>query len=640
MISSFKTIVLLLILFFIIVGASDSQQDIESLYSAIDSLEGKTKVDSLIKISEYYSLKNARRSSEISQLVIKESKELNYREGIQQGLHNLAIAYYYLYEFNKSLEYYFEEINYIDTTDLFSLVRVYNNVGAIYDLLNKQAESIEYYKKGLTLLNRHENKEFYAATSVNLALVYGENSEFDSALVYLKKSYKVASETNFSDKSLKAHIKVNMAELYTQMGEYKLAFEAIHEVQKHEENMTDIYIKQSVNLILGGIYHGMEMYPKAEDALQKVIKLTKENSSTEREMEAHKKLSEIYFDWGKSKRALEQLEIYNEIKDSVFKLDKSRQILEIEQKYESEKQQKEIELLEKETALAKSRLAQSKMRNTFYLSIALLAIIVFIFIYKDYRYKNKSNKELGKINEYLVSSEVELHELNSMKDNLIRIIGQDLKSPLTSVLGFSELLSQGKFMDDTEKTKKFLDIIRDTSLSINQLLDNILYWARLQRDGYEINKTMFNVRNAILEGAEPYQGIAVSKNIEVDLEVDDDLTIFGDEFICSVVVGNLISNALKYSYPNSNILVKVEDSVDGAYFSIIDKGIGIGPDAYKSLFEKHVFNSTLGTKNEKGTGFGLKICKQFIELNGGNIWVESEVGKGTTVRFSMPKESV
>lgn len=619
---------------------SYSQEDIYSLKMALDTLEGNARVDKLIDISEYYNQNDAKKSIKYTQQAILEAKESGYREGVQKALHNLAKAHFYLFEYEKSLNFYREAIEYTDTSiDPLPLVKIYNNIGATYDLLDDSDNSILYYKKAIKILEGYENKEQIAATHINIALVFAEVNEIDSALKYLQESYSITLAPEFENNVLRPIIMVNMAELYIQSGDIGTAHELAQMALKQINNTTDSYTKSSVYMVLGRIYKSLGRYYESEKLLLKTIELAQSLSSPRREMEARRFLSDTYKEWGRDKIALAEFELYNSIKDSTLTAEKNRQILEIEAKYESEKQQKEIKLLKTETALTESNLIQSKLRNYFFGSVVVLTIIIFVFIYKAYRFKKRSNIELEKINNHLVFSKSKLLELNSMKDNLIRIIGHDLKGPLNSIMGFSELLSKRRFVDDSEKIKKFTHIILNTSLSINQLLDNILYWAKLQRGAYEIKKEKFNVKESIVQGVAPYQGIAESKNINVNLHIEDNVTAYGDKFTFSIIVGNLINNALKYSHNNSNVVVKVEDTIDVVNFSVSDSGVGIGEEDINYLFDDHVFNSTLGTKNEKGTGFGLKICKHFIDLNNGDISVESIVGEGTTFYCSFPKKT-
>lgn len=604
---------------------------------ALESVEGKEKVDLLLEISKYYSNSNAKLSVSYTEQAIAIAQQLDYDKGLQQGFYYMAIAQYYLYNYDTALVYYRKAINYVDISKSpFELVKIYNNIGAVYDVIDENSRSIEYYKKNLELLKKYKDDEKLATTNINIAIVYTELDNYDSAMYFLKESYQLASKANFKDKSMKAHIKANMAETYFKMGDYEKALATAKETLNEQDEYPSTYVQVSVHLIIGRIYYSMGMYAKSANALSVSIDLATQLGSPQREMTARKYLSNTYKKWGKTELALAEFEAYDKVKDSVLIADKDRQIQRVEDKYESEKQKKEIELLKKETALAESNLASLKLRRYFFAVISIIGVFIFVYVYASYRYKNKSNQELETINKNLAASESRLIELNAMKDNLIRIIGHDLKGPLNSVMGFSELLTIGKFSEQAPKARKFKEIIFNTSMGINQLLDNILYWARLQRGGYSVNKEDFNVYEVVVQAIIPYRGVAENKNIDILIDIDEEIVAYGDKFTCNIIIGNLVNNALKYSHPDSKVDVKVKPVNNMICFSVIDYGVGIDEESCSLLFNKNVFNSTLGTNNEKGTGFGLKICKQFIDLNEGELWVDSEPGKGSKFRFSFP----
>lgn len=625
-------------LFFQLNIAAHGQSTIDSLNMALDTLEGIEKIDQLNKIGKYYNRNNAVKTIEISNSVILEAKNKNYTEGLKVAYYNLGVAYYYLMELEKSLGAYQEAIAYSDTSlDQIFLVKIYNNIGALYGELKEPEKTISYYKKGIDILRKHENNEQMAIILLNIAIEFAEGENTDSALFYMDEAYRNALKPGVKDKSLPILIPINKAELYILRGEYNKAYNTVNLALQRIDSTTDNYTKSGAYLVLGRVYNILGKHDKSINAIKESIALAKETGSPGKQMQGHEILADVYKGMGKNKLALLEYEKYNVLKDSTLTSEKNRQILEIEAKYKSEKQQKEIELLKNEKALKESELSRSKIQSYLFGTLAVLVLIVFLFIYKAFRFKLKANNELSKINSILVESEAKLMELNSMKDNLIRIIGHDLKGPLGSVIGFAELLTMSKFDSQPEKIKKFSDLIFSTSQSINQLLENILFWAKLQQGGYEIKPETFNVKEAVIQGAIPYEAIAENKNIEVVLDVEDNVSAYGDRFTCSIVVGNLINNALKFSHKKSTINIHVAAVNGEIQIAVEDKGIGIEDEVRKGLFDNNRFVTRQGTGNESGTGFGLKICRQFVELNNGKIWIDSVPGKGSTFYFTYPK---
>jgi signal transduction histidine kinase len=237
--------------------------------------------------------------------------------------------------------------------------------------------------------------------------------------------------------------------------------------------------------------------------------------------------------------------------------------------------------------------------------------------------------------EALQNSEAELRELNATKDKFFSIIAHDLKSPFNSILGFSEILKDEARDLDIDSIVEYAGIINSSVLHTFGLLENLLNWARMQqgRIPFEPQKILLNsIVNTEFEGL---KNSAIQKNIKLIKNIDENLIITADENMLSTVLRNLVSNAIKFT-PNGGE-VKVEASVedDNVKISVSDTGIGIKPETIRKLFKIETSFTTRGTENEKGTGLGLLLCKEFVEKHGGKVWVESVVGKGSCFNFTL-----
>ncbi|SDX85425.1 Signal transduction histidine kinase [Lutibacter oricola] len=230
-----------------------------------------------------------------------------------------------------------------------------------------------------------------------------------------------------------------------------------------------------------------------------------------------------------------------------------------------------------------------------------------------------------------------LHELNVTKDKFFSIIAHDLKSPFNSILGFSKLLADGAPYYSTDKTQKLAHSIHDSSKNTFELLENLLEWTRLQRGKIIPNFTKINVNETSLDVQLLCEPIALSKDINLEFELDSTFYVRADNQMLKTVLRNLISNALKFTYPNGNVKVIAKNLENDILFIISDTGIGIESKYLNNLFSIDCNLSNKGTADEKGTGLGLILCKEFIENQNGKIWVESEIGKGSEFKFTLPK---
>jgi PAS domain S-box-containing protein len=234
----------------------------------------------------------------------------------------------------------------------------------------------------------------------------------------------------------------------------------------------------------------------------------------------------------------------------------------------------------------------------------------------------------------LKESEAELKELNAKKDKLFSIIGHDLRNPLHNILGLSEILKE-KFNDSgDEETEKYLNFINSSAKNTFILLENLLNWAKS-----ETNQLIFNPKNLIFsdvisEIIELEKSLAKTKNISLNYFSLVDIIVYADENMLKTILRNLISNAMKFTAFGGYIRVFAVSKQDHVEITISDDGIGMNKEKIKGLFHIYSNTTTLGTSNEKGSGLGLILCKEFVEKHKGKIWVESE--NGCDFKFTLP----
>jgi signal transduction histidine kinase len=238
----------------------------------------------------------------------------------------------------------------------------------------------------------------------------------------------------------------------------------------------------------------------------------------------------------------------------------------------------------------------------------------------------------------LRESERRLSGLNTAKDRFFSIIAHDLRSPTSSMqTGTQYLMSElGSLSEDEQRG--FLQDLNLTSQHILDLLDNLLLWAKCQTGDIQVERKTYRLHPLIGEAVAALRGSARNKGIELELIEQEHIRVLVDRNMFSTVLRNLVSNAIKFSFPNSTVYVEAKKRADGEMVEIRvrDSGMGIRAADIDKLFKVDQKHSTKGTAREKGTGLGLALCRDFIELNGGSIHVESVVRKGTSVTFTVP----
>jgi PAS domain S-box-containing protein len=240
--------------------------------------------------------------------------------------------------------------------------------------------------------------------------------------------------------------------------------------------------------------------------------------------------------------------------------------------------------------------------------------------------------------EALKASEARLLEMNSTKDKFFSIISHDLKSPFYGLIGLSDILKKEALTLDRSTITEFADLINSTIIQSYSLLENLLEWARTQKNGIAFNPSnlpMHKLANDIYE----LQGDnAKKKNIRLINRIAEDQIIKADRNMLTTVLRNLVSNAIKFSPSDHAVEINCVENETSTLVTVHDYGIGISKEDQQKLFKLESNFSTNGTGNETGTGLGLILCKEFVEKHKGEIWVESELGEGSTFCFTIPKE--
>ena len=244
--------------------------------------------------------------------------------------------------------------------------------------------------------------------------------------------------------------------------------------------------------------------------------------------------------------------------------------------------------------------------------------------------------EQKRFEDQLQKNAEDLQAINNSKDKFFSIIAHDLRSPFTSFLGFTEILDEEFDTLPEKELRSIISLMRGSALNLYQLLENLLEWSMLHRE-----ITQFEPRNTTLlplieSCLEVITHSAHLKDIEVSVDVPADLEVVADIHMLMTIVRNLLTNAVKFTHRGGKVHISATPSAEHfVTIAVKDTGIGIAADLIQKLFRIDTNNKTKGTEGEVSTGLGLILCKEFVEKHGGNIWVESEEGKGSTFYFTL-----
>ncbi len=244
--------------------------------------------------------------------------------------------------------------------------------------------------------------------------------------------------------------------------------------------------------------------------------------------------------------------------------------------------------------------------------------------------------ELEKLNLKIAESEVKFRDLNAQKDKLFSIIAHDLRNPFNILLSFSSMLLDKNANLTKDEFQQSINSIYEASKRGNELLENLLDWAKFQSNRIEFLPEEIFISGILNEAISSVKMISDKKNILIETDCNSEFSVKADKQMLQTVIRNLITNAIKFSLQNDIVKIEVAKLSKNYLITVKDNGIGIPQEDIDKLFRADVKYSRPGTFNETGTGLGLVLCKEFIEKHGGKIWAESEVGKGASFYFTIP----
>jgi ligand-binding sensor domain-containing protein/signal transduction histidine kinase len=296
---------------------------------------------------------------------------------------------------------------------------------------------------------------------------------------------------------------------------------------------------------------------------------------------------------------------------------------------------------EKETAVKLIIIPKFYQEWWFSIVVGLASIFIILVVFQVRTQSiQKQNKILeNRVIERTKDLDKTIKELNSeigSKDKFFSIIAHDLRSPFMALLGFSNHMAEEVDVLSKEEIKTIAENILKSTKVTFELLENLLHWARIKTGRIIFEPEIINLKNTIEETIELFRNNALSKDIELCIDIDPGTKIYADLNMIETILRNLIANSLKFTNKGGRIDIFAKEKKDCVVIRILDTGVGISPDNIDKLFQIGKDTSSLGTQNERGSGLGLILCKEFVEMNKGKITVESKVGKGSVFSFTIP----
>ncbi|WP_299102624.1 tetratricopeptide repeat-containing sensor histidine kinase [uncultured Winogradskyella sp.] len=644
-----------------------------------------TKVDkSLVLISELYAIDKFDNALLFVNQTSKLSKELNYIKGLAESTYYRALIYterndYFnaIDNFNKSRELY------LQINDSLGVAKVSNSIGLIEIERGNYAVGLQNSLSAISIFEKQNLSTELSAAYNNLAEAYFKTNQVDKAIEFNFKALEVRKKIKDKD-GIKNSTK-NIAELYSILKEHRKAIEYYEKALDILNPKTDQDLRGEILPKLGSEYVRFKEFEKASEYLVEGLKYNRKQDNKEGLLRAlnavgnlnlqnkkvklaEKQLNEAYAIAQKTNNKKELLENYRlhvaldstqgqfqnaffwqnkfyQLKDSLAKIDQpvfptTVDPLDLNPEQNTQNSvtnpEKEVEpqITDKKT--------WSNNSGLFYGLITLLAILAALVVYS--LLKTKSHKEALEKQKDKLAQEQErtdaileqthhLEEVNQVKDKLFSIVSHDLKDSISSIKAFLDLLKEDSITKD-----EFYELIPELSENANNansLLYNLLNWSKSQLQNLEPKPELFNIQDVFHTKIALVEQKVEDKRI-VLIDESQKGSVYADRSMVEIVIQNLITNAVKFSRVGDVITISNQQKNGKTTICVEDTGVGIAKENLDKLFASHKNFTTAGTKNEKGTGLGLTIAKDLVELNNGKIWVESTENVGSKFFIELP----
>ncbi|MEO5599611.1 MAG: HAMP domain-containing sensor histidine kinase [Cyclobacteriaceae bacterium] len=613
-----------------------------SFILCISATAQKSTANPLHKLTQeafHYCLNNPDSAIHISQKALGQALQSGdtYYEGYCYFL--FSKAYWVKANFKLSIEYGFKALKIFQnsphfmelSSTLLSLARTFVELGNF-----QQAD--QFIQKALILVRIHSSEFMQAEAFREKSFLLLEQHQQDSALIYSDKG--ISLYRKFGDS-------LNTSILYGRKS--RIFFQQ----KKFEKSKQFTYHAMVIDSLVGNRRAlGLEYYQlarndnalhnpyKAIPNLKQAIRICAEIGNLKWLIRSHELLATIYLQIEKPLLAIDQLQLVNSYKDDLYNAEKNGQIQEMQSLHELEAKQSTIKLLEQENALKKQEVKNQQLFLAFLL-VGIVLLILLIFVLTRLRsIQKKINLDL--ITKNLLAEHQKtamqlqaqnLRQIDQLKSKLFSVVSHDLRGPIANLQSLLDLFTKNLMTADefivlSDKLKKNLNVTQRT-------LENLLNWALSQMDGIKTEKRKIEITSSIEEACRLMEEVATRKNVYLNKQLEAPLHVWADSDQLQLILRNLIHNAIKFSTLNERVEILAYRENNHCQITIKDSGIGMTQKEVNTLTASREHFSKEGTQQEKGTGLGLLLCKEFITRNGGNLQIKSALGSGTEVSFTL-----
>jgi signal transduction histidine kinase/Tfp pilus assembly protein PilF len=554
---------------------------------------------------------------------------------IASALNYLGNTYFELGEYDDSYYYFTQSYRVTKAIkDSLQMTIALHNIGTVFRELGQFDVAMNYLElsRKISRLIKDDDGEAYSLDEIGD--LYLHKKDFDEAEKNLLASLAVTRKRNIE--TLEPETLRKLALLYFEKDQLNKALAYFDSTTHFYKRSSNNFGLAKTTLGTGKVYLKQGKFDEAMKMFEQTLVTAKQMNSRTLEIDCFQELSKLHEQKGDFQKSLGFYKNFKSLQDSLYSHDMMTKLYHDQLRFETETKDTEIATLSLANTKRNSELKRQEfIRNILFVVVALAAILLFT-IYRSGQRRIRINKLLMDHQDEIKRRSVELEQLNQVKDKFFSIISHDLRSPMNALSALLDLLDRKQVTVEefTKLTKELRVQFNHTKTLINNLLD----WTLLQMDKLKIQSEKVDLKKMVDENFKLLSSLHLKESKMVN-SIEPGSLAWADANIINLVFRNLILNGIKFTDAGGTIEVASRQDGEVHVISVKDNGVGISPDVKKILFEKTTGYSTRGTANEKGTGLGLILCKEFVEKNGGKIWLESEPNKGSTFYFTVRRAS-
>ncbi len=580
---------------------------------------------------------SARAIAEKALLLAERSK---YPFGIGRGFMIIGYVYWAQSYYPVALFYLNKALAELPKDQQRVICYAYTIRGRIYTDLQNYNEALKSLDKAQQIAMG--DPDCLAGALGERSLVYKRTGKYDEAMRDAQKSLILSKI---------AHDKDNEAVLYGRLsGIYRLQNDFKRAIAYSDTALKTSYTAHNKRLHATTYVEYAEIYYQTHD-YDKAIFYANKGSSLADSIGVLDAISTAYITLIKSYEAQKNLKSamiyqkrYNKMQDSLSAFNKKKNTDLIEAYFDLNSKLNNMAAAERNTSEIKEKVKWQRV-IIITLSLSLIVMVVLLSVtYYFYKQKkifrdklNTQNEELVKQKQLIEEQTANLESLSKIKDKLLAVIAHDLRTPLANLRNISDMFDADYLSN--EEVHFLMKDVNPTVKSAELTLSNLLEWAGSQMKGQSINISQLDIFTLGTEMEQIFTQELQKKNIEFLNQASPGNSVLADENHIKVVLRNLVSNAIKFTDTNGRIILNSESEDNKIIISVEDNGKGMSAEETSKLFIAQTHFSQRGTSGESGTGIGLMLCKELVELNGGSLWIESAPAKGRSFYFSLPLKS-